>query len=234
MKLKMTLKGTLMLGIVLLTYQAIAGEPLVLKTQEDRVNYGIGVNVVRNFQQQGMEVNLEMVFQGMKDALASGKLLMSEGDLRKTMVDFSTELRRKQAIAKSMAATDNKKEGEEFLAGNKKKDGVVALPSGLQYKILKKGAGKKPSDSDMVEFHYRGTFVNGTEFGNSYNDGTPQIVKVQEGGGIPGWSEALKLMPVGSTWQLFIPSKLAYGDKGKGRIGSNETLVFEVELIAIK
>lgn len=222
------------LAVGLPAVQALAAEPEGLKTDKDKVNYGIGVSVVRNFQQQGMEVNLDMVFQGMKDALAGKKLLMDEMDLRKTLNAYQTELRRKQAVARAMAAMDNKKAGEEFLAENKKKEGVVTLPSGLQYKILKKGDGKNPTDADMVEFHYRGSFVNGTEFGSSYGDGNPAIVKVQEGGGIPGWSEALKLMPVGSKWQLFIPPQLAFGDKGKGRIGPNETLIFEVELLAIK
>lgn len=225
---------TAIMGIMLLATQVTAEEPRALKTQQDKVNYGIGVNVVRNFQQQGMEIDLDLVIQGMKDALSGGKLLMSEGDLRKTMVEFSTELRQKQVRARQTAALDNRKEGEAFLVENKKKEGVVNLPSGLQYKILKKGDGKKPTDADLVEFHYRGTFVNGTEFGSTYDVGKPATVKVQEGGGIPGWSEALKLMPVGSKWQLFIPPQLAYGDRGKGRIGPNETLIFEVELLAIK
>lgn len=234
MELMKRLKWAVVLGVVLLPTMVCAGEPTVLKTQQDKVNYGIGVSMIRNFQQQGMEVNLDMVFQGMKDALAGKKLLMDEKDLRKTLNVYQVELRSKQAVSRATASVDNKKAGEAFLAGNKKNEGVVTLPSGLQYKILKAGEGKKPAEADMVEFHYRGSFVNGTEFGNSYDDGKPAMVKVQEGGGLPGWSEALKLMPVGSKWQIFVPSQLAYGDKGKGRIGPNETLIFEIELLAIK
>jgi FKBP-type peptidyl-prolyl cis-trans isomerase FklB len=224
----------LVLVIVLVASPVFAGEQPAFKTQLDRVNYGIGVNVIRNFKQQGIDIDLDMVIKGMKDALSGEKLIMSEGELRKIMNDFSSELRRKQAIARSMAATDNKREGEAFQAENKKKEGMVILPSGLQYQVIKASEGKKPSDADMVEFHYRGAFVNGVEFDNTYDSGKPMVVKVQEGGGIRGWSEALKLMPVGSTWRVVIPPQLAYGDKGKGRIGPNETVIFDIELLAIK
>jgi FKBP-type peptidyl-prolyl cis-trans isomerase FklB len=131
------------------------------------------------------------------------------------------------------AAEDNRKAGESFLAENKKKEGVVTLPSGLQYKVLKAGDGKKPTDADTVECHYRGTLINGTEFDSSYLTGQPATFKIA--GVIPGWREALKLMPVGSKWQLFVPSQLAYGARGKGgSIGPNAALIFEVELLAIK
>jgi FKBP-type peptidyl-prolyl cis-trans isomerase FklB len=131
-----------------------------------------------------------------------------------------------------MAAADNKKEGDAFLAENMKKEGVMALPSGLQYKILKAGSGKMPTDADTVECNYRGTFINGTEFDSSYRTGKPATLKVK--GVIPGWQEALKLMPVGSKWQLFIPPQLAYGERGSGPIGPNATLIFDLELLAIK
>jgi FKBP-type peptidyl-prolyl cis-trans isomerase FklB len=131
------------------------------------------------------------------------------------------------------AAEDNKKAGESFLAENKKKEGVVTLPSGLQYKVLKAGDGKKPTDTDTVECNYRGTHIDGTEFDSSYRTGQPATFKVA--GVIPGWREALKLMPVGSKWQIFVPSQLAYGTRGKpGSVGPNAALIFEVELLAIK
>ena len=130
-------------------------------------------------------------------------------------------------------AEENKKIGDAFLEENKKKEGVVALPSGLQYKILKAGDGRKPTDADMIECNYRGVLINGTEFDSSYRTGKPATLKVM--GLIPGWTEALKLMPVGSKWQLFIPPQLAYGERGAGRyIGPNATLIFELELIAVK
>jgi FKBP-type peptidyl-prolyl cis-trans isomerase len=149
------------------------------------------------------------------------------------MIAFQSDLMKKQSQGKQTAAEENKKTGEAFLAENKKKDGVVALPSGLQYKILKAGKGKKPTDGDKVECHYRGTLIDGTEFDSSYRRGEPATFPVN--GVIAGWTEALKLMPVGSKWQLFVPSQLAYKEHGAGAdIGPNATLIFEVELLGIK
>ncbi len=171
--------------------------------------------------------------KAIKDVLSGEKLLMSEAELRSTMRTFQAELRQRQAVARTKAAEDNKKQGDAFLAENKTKEGVVTLPSGLQYKILKAGDGKTPTDADTVECHYRGTLINGTEFDSSHLTGKPATFKVTAV--IPGWKEALKLMPVGSKWQLFIPPQLAYGERGAGHeIGPNATLVFEVELLAIK
>jgi UDP-GlcNAc:undecaprenyl-phosphate/decaprenyl-phosphate GlcNAc-1-phosphate transferase len=213
---------------------ALAQEAPVLKTEADKVNYGIGVGVVRNFINQGLSVNLDLVFRGMKDANSGAALLMTEEDLAKTMNAFQKELRQRQAEALKAAAEKNKKEGEAFLAENAKKEGVQALPSGLQYKVLKAGDGKIPTDADLVECHYIGTFTDGKEFDNSYKMAKPVTFKVQ-GGIIPGWSEALKLMPVGSKWQVFIPFQLAYGERGAGsQIGPNMTLIFEIELLSIK
>ena len=222
-------------AICLLATQINAGEQKTLRSDKDKVNYGIGVSVIRNFQQQGMEVDLELVYQGMKDALSGGKLLLSEGDLRKMMVTYQTELRQKQARARQTALVENKKAGEAFLAQNKMKEGVVTLPSGLQYKVLKAGDGKKPTDADTVECRYRGTFIDGKEFDSTYGDSEPATFTVQDGGGIPGWREALKMMPVGSKWQVFLPAQLAFGERGTGRgIEPNAALIFELELLAIK
>jgi len=216
--------------------QATAGKPdqaQVLETQKDRVSYAIGVNMIGNLKTQGIDYDLDLLIQGMKDAAAGGKMLMSEGELQKSTVVYFNDLKRKQAEVRATTAAANKKEGEAFLVENKSKEGVVTLPSGLQYKILKTGDGKIPTDADTVECHYRGTLVNGTEFGNSHHTGNPATFKLTSV--IPGWREALKLMPVGSTWQLYIPSELGYGERGSsGSIGPNATLVYEVELIAIK
>ncbi|MFH0822636.1 MAG: FKBP-type peptidyl-prolyl cis-trans isomerase [Pseudomonadota bacterium] len=210
-----------------------SGQPLELKTQQDKVNYAIGVNLIGNFKQQGIEIDLDLVIKGMQDALSGGKLLLSNEEIRKSISLYQTEVRQEQAKARVAAAEGNKKEGETFLAENKKKEGVVTLPSGLQYQVLKVGEGRKPTDEDTVECHYRGALINGTEFDGSHRTGRPATFKVS--GVIPGWREALKLMPVGSTWQLFIPPKLAYGERGTGgHIGPNATLVFEVELLGIK
>ena len=221
------------MGIGLLAAQAHAEEQQVFRSPMDQVNYGIGVEVVRNFKNQGIEVDLDMVIKGMKDGL-SGKILVSEKELRKTMTAFQTELRQKQATTRKFAAQDNRKKGDAFLAENKTKEGVVTLPSGLQYKILRAVDGKKATDADTVECNYRGTLIDGTEFDSSYESGKPATFRVSEGV-ILGWKEALKLIPVGSKWQFFIPPQLAYGDRGAGRqIGPGETLIFEVELLAIK
>ncbi|RII27786.1 MAG: peptidylprolyl isomerase [Geobacter sp.] len=230
----MPLKLMVVLGVVLLAAQALAEEPMVLKTVQDKVNYSIGVNVVRNFKQQGTGIDLDILTQGMKDALAGGKLLMTEEELRKTMAAVQTEVLRRQKVAPIVAA----KEGQSFLAENKTKEGVITLPSGLQYKVLKAGSGRMPVDGDLVLCNYRGTLLNGNEFDRSYPD-RPVTFSVREGGGMPGLSEALKLMPVGSMWQLYIPPRLGYGERGRtsligSPVGPNETIIVEVELLAIK
>jgi FKBP-type peptidyl-prolyl cis-trans isomerase len=235
--LKMTMKLMMIFGVMLLTVQVSAQETPILKTEREKVSYAIGVDVVRNFQQQGIEVDLDLVSKGMKDALAGEKLLMTEDEFRATMSAFRTQvrrqadLRRKQGQTPAMAA-ENKKAGDGFLSENKIKEGVVTLPSGLQYKILKAGEGKKPTEADTVECHYTGALINGTEFDSSYRLGEPVTLRVTSV--ISGWREALKLMPVGSKWQLFIPPELAYGARGSGRIPANSTLIFEVELLAVK
>jgi UDP-GlcNAc:undecaprenyl-phosphate/decaprenyl-phosphate GlcNAc-1-phosphate transferase len=231
-ELKSTI-GLLILGLFFLHIPANAAEESVLKTQKEKISYGIGVSVGKNFQQQGIEVDLESTIRGLKDVLAGEKLLLSDEDLRTILTAYQEELRQKQTEIRKVAAENNKKEGEAFLSENKKKKGVVTLPSGLQYKIITAGNGKKPAATDTVECNYRGTFINGKEFDSSARTGKPASFKVA--GVIPGWTEALKLMNVGSKWQLVIPTTLAYGERGAGNlIGPNATLIFDVELVAIK
>jgi FKBP-type peptidyl-prolyl cis-trans isomerase FklB len=218
--------------MALLSTVAFAEEPSVLKTDRDKVNYSIGVNWIGNMKQQGVNIDLDLVIQGMKDAYAGGKLLLSDEEIRKGVSQYQVAVRQKQSQVASKASNDNRKEGEAFLTANGKKEGVVTLPSGLQYRVVKAGDGRKPTDNDTVVCHYRGTFIDGKEFDSSHRTGKPATFPVSSV--IPGWREALKLMPVGSTWQLFVPSRLAYGERGKtGSIGPNMTLVFEVELLAI-
>jgi FKBP-type peptidyl-prolyl cis-trans isomerase FklB len=171
--------------------------------------------------------------RGLKDTLAGGKTLLTDQEAQATLTALQNDLRKKQLELRQQAGETNKKEGEAFLATNKAKDGVVALPSGLQYKILTEGTGPKPSATDSVVCNYRGTLLDGKEFDSSYKHGQPATFPVN--GVIKGWTEALQLMPAGSKWQLFVPAQLAYGDRGAGPdIGPNATLVFEVELLSIQ
>jgi FKBP-type peptidyl-prolyl cis-trans isomerase len=229
----MKLRCVLGVALGLWAMQMSAQEPAALKTPKDKTSYGMGVALARSFKSQGIDVDPELLVKGLKDVLSGEKLLMSDDDLRTTMTAFEEEVRQKQAQARSVAAENNKKAGDAFLAENARKDGVVVLPSGLQYKILKAGEGKKPTDTDTVMCQYRGTLIDGTEFDSSYRSGQPATFEVK--GVIPGFREALKLMPVGSKWQLVIPSEMAYGQRGAGNaIEPNATLIFEIELISIK
>ena len=230
-----TLKwATVLLGmVVLVPPQVFAGEPVVLKTQKERVSYSIGVSVIRNFKQQGLEIDLDVVMQGMKDALGDRKILLTEEEIRATLTAVQTGIRLKQRQARRFAEVDRKKEGDAFLAENRKNEGVVTLPSGLQYKILKAGNGRKPTDADIVECRYRGTLINGVEFDGTAGEGQTRNFKVRDAV-VPGMTEALKLMPVGSKWRLFIPSELSYQRGSGSAIGPNETLIFEIELLAVK
>lgn len=212
-----------------------AGEKPVLKTKKDKESYAIGVEMVRNFIRQGFDIDLDIIIKGMKDVQTGNKLLLTEEEILGTLNIFASEVRRKQTEARLMVGEKNKKEGEEFLAANKTKEGVVTLPSGLQYKILKAGSGKKPTAEDTIEVHYRGTLVNGTQFESTYDVGKPATIKVSDPHVIAGLREAFKLMPVGSKWQVFIPNQLAYGQRGSGRvIGPYSTLIYEIEVLAIK
>jgi FKBP-type peptidyl-prolyl cis-trans isomerase len=207
--------------------------PLELKTDKDKASYAIGMNIGQNLHKQAAELDPAIVQRGIKDSLAGGTMLLTDEQAKAALTVLQGELRKKQEEQMQQVAETNKKEGDAFLAANKTKEGVVTLPSGLQYKILTAGTGPKPSATDSVVCNYKGTLLNGTEFDSSYKRGQPATFPVN--GVIKGWTEALQLMPVGSKWQLFIPSELAYGMRGPGGgIGPNSTLVFEVELISIK
>ena len=206
---------------------------LTLKTQKDKVSYALGMNLGTNLHKETVEVDPAIVLRGLKDALASGKMLLTEDEARAVLTQLQTEVRGKQQEKMKVAGEMNKKESVEFLAANRAKDGVVTLPSGLQYKILTAGTGPKPTASDTVVCNYRGTLISGTEFDSSYKRGQPASFPVN--GVIKGWTEALQLMPVGSKWQLFVPAELGYGDRGAGAdIGPGATLIFEVELLSIQ
>ena len=205
-----------------------------LTTPKQKASYAIGMNLGTGLHRQNVDVDNAALIQGVQDALAGGKTLLTEEEARAALMQLQSDMQAKQQAKAAQEGEANKKEGEAFLAANKSKEGVVTLPSGLQYKILTPGTGPKPTASDSVVCNYKGTLINGTEFDSSYKRGEPATFPVT--GVIKGWTEALQLMPVGSKWQLVIPSDLAYGPRGTpgGPIGPNADLVFEVELISIK
>ena len=209
-----------------------AAAPVVLKTDKDKQSYAMGMNLGLGLHRQGMTLDPALVARGMKDAMTGSKTALSEDEARVVIQKLQGDVRQKMEAKSKEEGSANRKVGEDFLAANKTKEGVVALPSGLQYKILTAGTGPKPAATDTVSCNYRGTLINGKEFDSSYKRGQPASFPVS--GVIKGWTEALQLMPVGSKWQLFIPADLAYGDRGAGQdIGAGETLIFEVELLSI-
>ncbi|MFY0253949.1 FKBP-type peptidyl-prolyl cis-trans isomerase [Chitinophaga sp. 30R24] len=199
----------------------------VLKTRVDSVSYGIGVNIAENLKAQGLDnVNTTVLAKAIQDVLKDQSLALSKDQSDMSISNYLQQL-------KAEKSAKNREDGLKFLAENKTKPGVVALPDGLQYQILKAGDGPKPTINDKVKTHYHGTLIDGTVFDSSVERGQPISFPVS--GVIKGWTEALQLMPVGSKWRLFIPSELAYGDRGAGpKIGPGSTLIFDVELLAIE
>jgi FKBP-type peptidyl-prolyl cis-trans isomerase len=206
---------------------------LTLKTQKEKFSYALGMKMGGNLKKQGVPVDPSIMARGMRDAMA-GKTLLTDDQAQAALTQMQNDMRQKLQEKQQVEGAANKKDGEAFLAANKAKEGVVTLPSGLQYKILKEGTGPKPTAADSVSCNYRGTLINGTEFDSTAKHGG-QPATFPVGGVIKGWTEALQLMPVGSKWQLFIPSALAYGERGAGPdIGPDSTLIFEVELVSIQ
>ena len=215
---------------------AKSAAPLTLKTEKDKFSYALGMSngkrLAESLRKNSVPFDAAILVRGMKDGMSGGKTLLTDEEAQAALQSVQKEVQAKQQEKMKDEADVNKKEGEAFLAANKGKEGVVTLPSGLQYKILKAGTGPKPTASDSVRCNYRGTFINGTEFDSSYKSGQPVTFAVT--GVIKGWTEALQLMTVGSKWQLFVPSDLAYGERGRPGIQPNATLIFEVELLSIE
>lgn len=210
--------------------------PAALTTKKEKFSYALGMNIGTGLggqlKKQSVEVDWNLVAQGIKDVAAGSKTRLTQEEAQAVVTEMQNEVRKEQQGKMQEAAAKNKTEGEAFLTANKSKEGIVALPDGLQYKILTEGKGPKPTATDSVVCNYRGTLINGTEFDSSYKRGQPATFAV--GQVIKGWTEALQLMPVGSKWQLYIPSNLAYGERGAGAdIGPDATLIFEVELVSI-
>lgn len=220
------------LTVALFSATLPAEDKPVLKDQKDKVSYSIGLEIGSGMKKQKLDVNPDLIVAGFRDALSGRKPLLSEAESKEVMSRFEAEMEARMEKEANELTEKNRKESETFLAENKKKDGVKTLPSGLQYKVLKDGAGASPKLEDQVTTHYRGTLIDGTEFDSSYSRKEP--AKIGVGQVIKAWQEALPLMKVGSKWQLFIPSDLAYGERGAGGvIGPNAALIFDLELISI-
>jgi FKBP-type peptidyl-prolyl cis-trans isomerase len=223
----------MVLGILILAGFANAQEDMILKNYKEKVSYSIGVKIGNDLKNLPVGVNVDLLAKGIRDVFSETKPLMTEQEILETMAVLQKEITVMQQEQVKVLGEKNKKEGEAFLAKNKGMEGVITLPSGLQYKVLKAGTGKTPTDTDTVTVHYRGTLIDGTEFDSSYRLGQAPTLVVNRV--IPGWTEALKLMKEGAKWQLIIPPNLAFGDRGAGnQIGPNVALIFEVELISIQ
>ncbi len=204
-----------------------------LTSEKDKVSYSIGLNIGNDFKTQKIDIDPAVLAQGIEDVLAGKEPLMTDEEAMETLEAFQKDLMESREEQAKVAAEENLKSEADFLAENGAKEGVVTLESGLQYKVISAGNGTKPTEEDTVSVHYAGRLLDGTEFDSSYKRDEPATFPV--GGVIPGWTEALQLMDVGAKWELYIPSQLAYGERGAGPIiGPNATLIFEVELLEIK
>lgn len=202
-----------------------------LNTDSDKISYAIGVNIGQNFKDQHLTINTQAIAQGINDGYNGSKTLMSSQDMQSTLLSFQKNLIAQRQEQLTQTSDQNTQQGTSFLAQNKNKPGVVTLPDGLQYKIITPGAGASPTDKDSVTVNYVGSFINGQVFDSSYQRGKPATFPVTEV--IPGWTEALKMMKPGATWEIYVPSSLAYGDRGIGPIGPNQTLIFKINLISV-
>jgi FKBP-type peptidyl-prolyl cis-trans isomerase FklB len=203
-----------------------------IESRRDKVSYAFGADLARDLKRSNAEINPDLVVRALSDSLAGRKLIMTDDEVTATLSQFAADQKQDYQHAKVMVGEKNRKAAETFVADNVKKEGVVTLPSGLQYKVLKKGSGNTPAPDDNVVCNYRGTLLDGTEIDSSYKRKEPSTLPVK--GVIAGLTEALELMPVGSKWQVFVPPTLAYGDKIVAGFGPNAMLIFELELLSIK
>ncbi len=209
----------------------VAAKPL-FANNNDTISYIIGADIAHSFAKNSLDLNRDLVFKGFMDAQAKTDTLFTEEEIGAIMMAWQQEMSAKKAAQSEIELAKNKKIGEDYLAANSLNAGVIKLPSGLQYKVIKEGAGESPDDNDVVTVHYTGTLVDGTVFDSSRERGEP--IEFPVNGVIAGWTEALKLMKPGSQFMLYIPADLAYGDKKTGPIPEGSTLIFDVELLKIE
>lgn len=230
--MKMKLVALAVMGLAMSTAMA-AIDASNLTSDKDKLSYSIGADLGKNFKTQGIDINPEALSKGMQDGMSGTQLILTEQQMKDVLSKFQKDLMAKRTSEFNQKAEENKAKGEKFLSENKSKQGIVVLPSGLQYKIVDTGTGAKPGKTDTVTVEYTGRLIDGTVFDSTDKTGKPATFQVSQV--IPGWTEALQLMPAGSTWEIYVPSALAYGPRSVGGpIGPNETLIFKVHLISVK
>jgi len=201
------------------------------KDQKEKASYAIGLDMGGNLKSLEIDLDVDFIARGIRDALA-GKPALNQDEVQAALMTLQKDIQSRMEAKQKAASETNAAASKKFLEENAKKEGVKTTKSGLQYKIIKEGTGAKPTLEDTVEVKYKGTLVNGTEFDNSEKHGGAVTFPIK--GIIPGWTEALQMMPVGSTWELYIPAELAYGEQAPPMIGPNQALIFTVELVGIK
>lgn len=231
--MKLKLVAAAAMGLAMSSTMA-ATDVTTLKTDTDKLSYSIGEDLGKNFKRQGIEINPAAMAQGVQDGLTNNpKALLTEEQVKEVLTKFQKDIMAKRSTELTKKSDENKAAGAKFLNENKGKPGVVTLPSGLQYKIITNGTGEKPAKEDMVTVEYTGHLINGEVFDSTSKSGKPATFKLSQV--IPGWVEALQLMPAGSTWEIYVPASLAYGERSVGGpIGPNETLIFNIHLISVK
>jgi FKBP-type peptidyl-prolyl cis-trans isomerase FklB len=202
-----------------------------LEEENQRINYSLGYQIGGDLKRQRVAVDSEALLRGIEDAVNETEPLLSRQEMQAMLIELKRKVVAQQREERAAAEQKNREAGDAFLAANAKKDGVISLPSGLQYRVVEAGSGRQPAAEDTVTVHYRGTLIDGTEFDSSYSRNQPATLRLDRV--VTGWREALPLMREGAKWELFLPAKLAYGARGAGKIPPNSTLIFEVELISV-
>jgi FKBP-type peptidyl-prolyl cis-trans isomerase FklB len=218
-----------LLGIALLATTCWGAAEIALTTDQDKTNYSVGYQIGGDFKRQGLELKPEALVKGIEDALAGSKPLLTEEEMHATLINLKKKILAEEEAKRAQATKQLREEGQAFLEANAKKEGVVVLPSGLQYKVIKAGTGKQPTLEDSIKVNYRGTRINGKEFGSSYRQGKPDVIALKKT--IPGWQEALPLMKEGAKWELYLPSHLAFDERGPLE---GVAVIYEVELVAVE